>query len=285
MCCYVCTEWKELIYTSSWLNLKRNRLDPHNPLKCENLVFKESIKCEEASICQGFSKDEIFVMGMSTTKLLSMELKSLDIKHYCVRSKYKYRAIGMNGPNLFLGHQHGIDIINRQDLSSLNYCHTSFVSTQDLAVRGICFPRNGNILVTTTERLFIFKSDGESIRMVGDFVYNDIHLDGIAVNSKDEIYIINRYACAVYILNSDGRLLNAIDYGPMDEYGCLGRIYIDYWDNIYIYGPASNNILIFDSNRLPIQKITTSFPVRDLCIIGKRMIVSSTKGDLYVYQE
>jgi len=127
---------------------------------------------------------------------------------------------------------------------------------------GIAINSKGEIYVADTmnNRLQVFTLDGIYLRTIStinvtnkEYDMEDFELrlpKSIAMNSKDEIYILDSSNNRVILIDEYGRLLRIIENNEegINRFGKIIDIALDENDNLYIADQGNYRIQIFDSN-------------------------------------
>lgn len=196
---------------------------------------------------------------------------------------YLYGAIGICviGPNVLVAGQDRIDILDR------NYQLQSSVDLVKFCPRWICGSKSGNILVTVSNGFLILDSGGNMIKhVIINYLFDYLTVpDGICVNSRDEIYIVDSNGCSILVFDQQGNFLRKFGHRGKDYYGFTNpcEICIDSCDNIYVSDKDQKRIYIFDPNELQIQQIPTSVVPCGLCVIDRMLFVTSIEGVIKKY--
>lgn len=287
-CSCVCTEWNEFISYDRQLKSKRDVLDPYEPINtrcyigtnyCGNVEFDKPIGVCVSSGRIIVCDHRIQILDQNGESIHRFGSRGSKVGEF----KAPYRICSI-GENLWI-----TDYFNKriQVFNSTTYSPDFIIPLDDFP-RGVCSTTKG-LVVVATDRGDIFTLDqrGNIIRRL-DYCRQYDHqfnwLRGVCCNSRDEILILNDLNHRVQIFSESGKFLRTFgSYGThQNEFRNPHGICTDAKDNIFVADRDNNRVSIFDSEGQFIQKICVSSPT-DVCLMGKRMIVTSNDNFVAVF--
>lgn len=282
LCCCVCSEWNMLISQSKKLANKKNSLDPYEPIKQKYTFSADSGYREIFGVCSLL--DRIIVSG-GQERVQIFDQKGNPMSTLAMRQSFKPIGICIRQNNLLI-----TDVWNKMiHVFNENYHFRGSIPTREFKPKEICSTPDGLLIVSThSSEILILDGNGQIVQVFGSQGHREDQFDcpgGIACNSRDEILIADCGNYRIQVFSRNGKFLYNFGSKGSDPYqfGWPYGICVDQNDNIFIADRRNDRVSIFNSSLKHIHSIPILEP-NSLCLMqGRRLVVTTISGIVWVF--